>query len=136
MDENVESFAIVDSDEEATTKPRITLKLPSLKSLKAQKPVKPPRPVKLKPLKEVLARLIAQIKKCVIFRLSNPSIFLYILYRKDDYAFFLHPVDVSEVPGYTNVVKRPMDFGTMTNKVAKGKYRSLEDFTVSGIQLA
>ncbi len=53
-----------------------------------------------------------------------------ISYRKDDYAFFLHPVNVSEVPGYSAIVKRPMDFGTMTNKVARGKYRSLEDFTV------
>jgi bromodomain-containing protein 7/9 len=50
--------------------------------------------------------------------------------RKDDYAFFLHPVDVANVPGYSDVVKHPMDLGTMTNKVARGKYRSLEEFTV------
>ncbi|RDB21604.1 hypothetical protein Hypma_011201 [Hypsizygus marmoreus] len=68
------------------------------------------RPVKLKPLKEVLEKLIAQIKK------------------KDDYAFFLKPVDTSQVPGYIDVVKRPMDFGTMTVKVSRGKYRSLEEF--------
>ncbi|KAG6908536.1 hypothetical protein DXG01_004307 [Tephrocybe rancida] len=68
------------------------------------------RPVKLKPLKEVLTKLIAQIKK------------------KDDYAFFLRPVDVSQVQGYTDVVKRPMDLGTMSLKVDRGKYRSLEDF--------
>ncbi|GBE85979.1 hypothetical protein SCP_0805030 [Sparassis crispa] len=69
-----------------------------------------PRPLKLKPLREVLAKLIAQIKK------------------KDDYAFFLKPVDVSQVTGYTDVVKRPMDLGTMTTKVNKGKYHSLEEF--------
>ncbi|KAF8884661.1 hypothetical protein BD779DRAFT_769027 [Infundibulicybe gibba] len=68
------------------------------------------RPVKLKPLKEVLMKLITQIKK------------------KDDYAFFLHPVDPVQVPGYSDVVKRPMDFGTMTTKVTRGRYRSLEDF--------
>lgn len=68
------------------------------------------RPVKLKPLKEVLTRLIVQLQ------------------RKDDYAFFLRPVDVSQVPGYKDVVQRPMDFGTMANKVHRGKYRSLEDF--------
>ncbi|CCL98021.1 uncharacterized protein FIBRA_00014 [Fibroporia radiculosa] len=71
---------------------------------------KPPRPVKLKPLREVLTKLIVQIKK------------------KDDYAFFLHPVDTSQVAGYTDVVKRPMDLGTMTTKVERGKYRSLEEF--------
>ncbi|TFY52621.1 hypothetical protein EVJ58_g9910 [Rhodofomes roseus] len=69
-----------------------------------------PRPIKLKPLKEVLARLIVQIKK------------------KDDYAFFLQPVDVSKVPGYADIVKRPMDLGTMTMKVERGRYRSLEEF--------
>ncbi|EAU83578.1 hypothetical protein CC1G_07951 [Coprinopsis cinerea okayama7 len=71
---------------------------------------KPPRPVKLKPLKEVLQKLIHQIKK------------------KDDYAFFLAPVDVKNVPGYLDVVKTPMDFGTMTDKVNRGRYRSLEEF--------
>ncbi|KAF9263370.1 hypothetical protein L218DRAFT_959397 [Marasmius fiardii PR-910] len=107
----------------------ITLVLPSLKSLKAANASKKskgkasasrygtplqekraPRPVKLKPLKEVLAKLIAQIKK------------------RDDYAFFLQPVDTSQVPGYSDIVKNPMDFGTMSNKVARGRYRSLEEF--------
>ncbi|PCH34908.1 hypothetical protein WOLCODRAFT_133656 [Wolfiporia cocos MD-104 SS10] len=103
----------------------LKLVIPSLKTVQALKgkkrrnsfklaqeePVrKAPRPVKLKPLKEVLAKLIAQIKK------------------KDDYAFFLQPVDVSQVPGYLDVVKRPMDFGTMTTKVGRGRYRSLEEF--------
>ena len=35
------------------------------------------------------------------------------------------------VSGYSDVVKTPMDFGTMTEKVEKGKYRSLEEFKVS-----
>ncbi|KAJ3891063.1 hypothetical protein GG344DRAFT_48113 [Lentinula edodes] len=107
----------------------LTLVLPSLKSLQQakgvkkgkskaaftgyveEKPKKPPRPAKLKPLKEVLTKLIANIKK------------------KDDYGFFLVPVNLEQVPGYTDVVKNPMDFGTITNKVARGKYRSLDDFT-------
>ncbi|KAI0750376.1 hypothetical protein C8Q74DRAFT_364477 [Fomes fomentarius] len=100
----------------------LTFVLPPLSAVKAQKgkkkikltyeePVKKqPRPIKLKPLKEVLTRLIAQIKK------------------KDDYAFFLHPVDPAQVPGYSDVIARPMDLGTMTTKVEKGKYRSLEEF--------
>ena len=50
--------------------------------------------------------------------------------RKDDYAFFLRPVKSENVPGYADVVKRPMDLGTMSHKVSKGKYRSLEDFAV------
>ncbi|KAI5120998.1 hypothetical protein M0805_000459 [Coniferiporia weirii] len=72
--------------------------------------VKVPRPIKLKPLKEVLLKLIAQIK------------------RKDDYAFFLQPVDQSQVQGYSDIVRTPMDFGTMLEKVERGRYRSLEQF--------
>ncbi|EDR02465.1 uncharacterized protein LACBIDRAFT_149883, partial [Laccaria bicolor S238N-H82] len=41
---------------------------------------------------------------------------------------FLKPVDVANVPGYADLVKHPMDFGTMTDKVNRAKYRSLEDF--------
>lgn len=106
----------------------ITLVLPSLKAIKAaklgKKPKlknlgsmqdaelkKPPRPMKLKPLKEVLSKLIVQLKK------------------KDDYAFFISPVDPSRVQGYAEMIKHPMDLGTMSTKVAKGKYRSLEEFT-------
>ncbi|KAK2462175.1 hypothetical protein APHAL10511_005807 [Amanita phalloides] len=113
----------------------ITLVLPSLKALKSSKDgknagkqrsgshvsggyldselleKKPPRPVKLKPLKEVLTKLITQIK------------------RKDDYAFFLRPVDPTQVSGYADVIQRPMDFGTMKVKVEKGRYRSLDDFS-------
>ncbi|KAG8215648.1 hypothetical protein J3R82DRAFT_7519 [Butyriboletus roseoflavus] len=105
----------------------ITLVLPSLRALKAanagkkskpkhanaeveQRP-KIPRPIKLKPLKEVLSKLITQIKK------------------RDDYAFFIHPVNPAQVPGYADVIKNPMDLGTMSVKVTRGKYRSLEEFT-------
>ncbi|TBU42040.1 hypothetical protein BD309DRAFT_963932 [Dichomitus squalens] len=100
----------------------LTFVLPPLSALKAQKskkkikltyeePVKKqPRPIKLKPLREVLSKLIVQIKK------------------KDDYAFFLQPVDPTQVPGYSDVVSKPMDFGTIATKVEKGRYRSLEEF--------
>jgi bromodomain-containing protein 7/9 len=37
---------------------------------------------------------------------------------------------MEQVPGYADVIKRPMDLGTMTMKVEKGRYRSLEDFAV------
>ena len=50
--------------------------------------------------------------------------------RKDDYAFFLEPVDLQKVPGYMDVIKQPMDFGTMADKVSKSKYRSLDEFAV------
>ncbi|KIY49641.1 hypothetical protein FISHEDRAFT_72282 [Fistulina hepatica ATCC 64428] len=105
------------------TIPKLVLKLPALKDGKIAprnmskgppepppKPHRPPRPPKLKPLKEVLAKLIQSIKK------------------KDAYAFFLAPVDASHVPGYVEMIKQPMDLGTMTTKVERGKYRSLGEF--------
>ncbi|KAH9940042.1 uncharacterized protein BXZ73DRAFT_43030 [Epithele typhae] len=121
------SYSPLDSHAESSshaTKPSsgLTFVLPPLSALKAQKtkkkikltyeepPKRQPRPVKLKPLKEVLTRLITQIK------------------RKDDYAFFLKPVDLVAVPHYTDIIARPMDLGTMTTKVERGKYRSLEEF--------
>lgn len=56
-------------------------------------------------------------------------------HRKDDYGFFLVPVDVKQVPGYSDVVQTPMDFGTISNKVAKGRYASLDAFMVTSILL-
>jgi len=50
--------------------------------------------------------------------------------RKDDYAFFLQPVDPELVPGYAEAIQRPMDLGTMSAKVDRGRYRSLEEFAV------
>ena len=120
------------------TQSGITLVLPSLKALKAANKAKanvvadntkkPPRPVKLKPLKDVLTKLIYQIKRCV--RWMEKVSVLTQWNRKDDYAFFIKPVDATQIPGYSDVIKNPMDFGTMTSKVERGKYRSLEDFVV------
>ena len=135
----------------------LTLIIPSLKSLKASQITakktnippssvsrsssvyqdaepqdkKPPRPVKLKPLKEVLSKLIAQIKRFDSCWSLSSVAGAHFTHRKDDYAFFLRPVHPANVPGYTDVIKYPMDFGTMTNKVNRGRYRSLDEFTVS-----
>ncbi|EJD39156.1 Bromodomain-containing protein, partial [Auricularia subglabra TFB-10046 SS5] len=42
---------------------------------------------------------------------------------------FLKPVDPAVAPGYKDVVKNPMDFGTMTKKVQRGRYKTMDDFT-------
>ncbi|KAI9566652.1 hypothetical protein HD554DRAFT_2115469 [Boletus coccyginus] len=89
----------------------ITLVLPSLRALKAANAGKKSKSKQASPLREVLTKLITQIKK------------------KDDYAFFIRPVDPAQVPGYADAITNPMDLGTMTVKVTKGKYRSLEEFT-------
>lgn len=90
----------------------------------------PPRPPKPKPLKEVLTRLINQAQKCVKYNFAWMMADVEWLGRKDAYGFFLNPVDPAQVPGYADVIRRPMDFSTMASKVSKGKYRSLQEFAV------
>lgn len=52
------------------------------------------------------------------------------LVAKDTYEIFLEAVDVNEVPDYSNVIKNPMDLGTMREKVRLGLYESLDDLEV------
>jgi hypothetical protein len=50
--------------------------------------------------------------------------------RKDTYGVFSEPVDSSLVPDYYDVIKEPMDFGTMRKKINKGVYVTLNLFEV------
>nr|XP_055061897.1 bromodomain-containing protein 7 isoform X1 [Misgurnus anguillicaudatus] len=61
------------------------------------------------PLQEALSQLIRQLQ------------------RKDPNAFFSFPVTDLIAPGYTLVIKRPMDFSSMKDKVKKEQYQSLEE---------
>ena len=42
-------------------------------------------------------------------------------------------MDTKLVPNYRSVITTPMDFGTMTTKVEKGRYRSIEQFNVGAL---
>ncbi|KAK3039870.1 hypothetical protein RJ639_028263 [Escallonia herrerae] len=59
---------------------------------------------------------------------------LDILQRRDTYDIFAQPVDPEEeliickVEGYYQIVKHPMDFGTMRAKLQEGMYTDLQDF--------
>ncbi|CBQ70925.1 conserved hypothetical protein [Sporisorium reilianum SRZ2] len=50
------------------------------------------------------------------------------LQRRDSYKFFCEPVNPDEVPGYSDVIKTPMDFGTMQRKVDDRLYSHMDDF--------
>ncbi|XP_057829916.2 uncharacterized protein LOC131040965 isoform X1 [Cryptomeria japonica] len=50
------------------------------------------------------------------------------LQKKDTYGVFSEPVDPEELPDYREVIKHPMDFGTIRKKLAKGDYACLEEF--------
>ncbi len=50
------------------------------------------------------------------------------LQRRDSYKFFCEPVNPDEVPGYLDVIKTPMDFGTMQRKVDDRLYSHMDEF--------
>ncbi|KAM3624812.1 uncharacterized protein V6R79_001908 [Siganus canaliculatus] len=64
------------------------------------------------PLQEALNQLIRQLQ------------------RKDPSSFFSFPVTDLIAPGYSSIIKRPMDFSTMKDKVKKGCYQSLDELKV------
>lgn len=51
--------------------------------------------------------------------------------RRDKYRFFHVPVDTAVVSDYLDVIKKPMDFGTIKRKIERGKYDDIEQFRVS-----
>ncbi|KAJ4947454.1 hypothetical protein JOQ06_009489 [Pogonophryne albipinna] len=64
------------------------------------------------PLQEALNQLIRQLQ------------------RKDPSAFFSFPVTDLVAPGYSVIIKRPMDFSTIKEKVKKEYYQSLDEIKV------
>ncbi|XP_013982719.1 bromodomain-containing protein 7 [Salmo salar] len=66
----------------------------------------------LTPLQEALSQLIRQLQ------------------RKDPSAFFSFPVIDLIAPGYSTIIKRPMDFGAMKEKVKNEYYESPEELKV------
>ncbi|KAJ2514002.1 hypothetical protein H4217_006006 [Coemansia sp. RSA 1939] len=61
-------------------------------------------------LKSSLVRLITRIRK------------------RDSYGFFLEPVNTRAIPDYLDVIKRPMDLGTIRRKVEGGLYSGIAEF--------
>ncbi|KAI4374875.1 hypothetical protein MLD38_012815 [Melastoma candidum] len=50
------------------------------------------------------------------------------LQKKDTYGVFSEPVDPEELPDYHDIIKHPMDFGTVRRKLDDGEYPNLEQF--------
>lgn len=47
---------------------------------------------------------------------------------KDVYAIFVQPVEADHVPGYAELIKRPMDLATMRFNLERGVYRTPREF--------
>lgn len=48
--------------------------------------------------------------------------------KKDPQQFFAHPVSDAIAPGYSSIIKRPMDFATVKEKIENSEYRSVPEF--------
>ena len=45
-------------------------------------------------------------------------------------AFFSYPVTDSIAPGYSSIIKEPMDFSTMKSKIDNAEYNSIIEYRV------
>ncbi|XP_073443801.1 bromodomain-containing protein 9 isoform X8 [Dendrobates tinctorius] len=54
--------------------------------------------------------------------------FLRQLQRKDPHGFFAFPVTDQIAPGYFMIIKHPMDFSTMKDKITANEYKSITEF--------
>lgn len=56
--------------------------------------------------------------------------FLVFLGRKDPHGFFAFPVTDAIAPGYSMIIKHPMDFSTMKDKIHNNEYNTVTEFKV------
>ncbi|XP_062842077.1 bromodomain-containing protein 9 isoform X2 [Trichomycterus rosablanca] len=54
--------------------------------------------------------------------------FLRLLQRKDAHGFFAFPVTDAIAPGYSMIIKHPMDFSTMKEKIDMNEYKTVTEF--------
>ncbi|XP_016426362.1 bromodomain-containing protein 9 isoform X2 [Sinocyclocheilus rhinocerous] len=54
--------------------------------------------------------------------------FLRLLQRKDAHGFFAFPVTDAIAPGYSMIIKHPMDFSTMKDKIDANEYKTITEF--------
>nr|KYP50626.1 Bromodomain and PHD finger-containing protein 3 [Cajanus cajan] len=58
------------------------------------------------------------------------EIIIDFLQRKDPDELFAEPINPDVVEHYYEIVKQPMDFGTMRAKIFEGMYTNIELFKV------
>jgi hypothetical protein len=94
--------------------------VPPVAQPKKKKEEYKPIVIKKKSLYTILTKLIQNLK---------PYYFISVfIIRKDQWGFFLWPVDTSVVQDYLSIVKFPMDLSTMERKVYNREYKTAEEF--------
>uniref|UniRef100_A0A8C6X7H4 Bromodomain-containing protein 9 n=1 Tax=Naja naja TaxID=35670 RepID=A0A8C6X7H4_NAJNA len=56
------------------------------------------------------------------------NVLCFLFFRKDPHGFFAFPVTDAIAPGYSMIIKHPMDFATMKEKIAANEYKSVTEF--------
>lgn len=51
-------------------------------------------------------------------------------FRKDPHGFFAFPVTDAIAPGYSSIIKHPMDFSTMKDRINNNEYNTVTEFKV------
>lgn len=51
-------------------------------------------------------------------------------FRKDPHGFFAFPVTDAIAPGYSSIIKHPMDFSTMSDRIKNNEYNTVTEFKV------
>ncbi|XP_072321871.1 bromodomain adjacent to zinc finger domain protein 2B isoform X13 [Eucyclogobius newberryi] len=77
----------------------------------------------------------ASVKRAKTARDNNRDlglcrVLLAELERHQDAWPFLSPVNLKSVPGYKKVIKKPMDFSTIREKLVSSQYQNLETFII------
>jgi len=74
------------------------------------------------------------VRTCVQKQNSLSKILEYLLVmleKKDVNNFFANPVSDTFAPGYSTIIKEPMDFSTMREMIEDGKFTNLDQFRYS-----
>ena len=64
------------------------------------------------------------------YRGLHRDLVMVLFHRKDQHGFFAFPVTDAIAPGYSTIIKHPMDFSTMKDKIFANEYTTMTEFKV------
>uniref|UniRef100_A0A8C6YEF0 Bromodomain adjacent to zinc finger domain 2B n=1 Tax=Naja naja TaxID=35670 RepID=A0A8C6YEF0_NAJNA len=86
--------------------------------------------ISVSPSKQENVSPVKKMKRDESKDLALCSVLLSELETHEDAWPFLLPVNLKHVPGYRKVIKKPMDFSTIREKLNSGQYPNLEAFAI------
>uniref|UniRef100_A0ABM5EZW7 Bromodomain adjacent to zinc finger domain protein 2B isoform X12 n=1 Tax=Pogona vitticeps TaxID=103695 RepID=A0ABM5EZW7_9SAUR len=86
--------------------------------------------ISVSPSKQESVSPVKKVKRDESKDMALCSVLLSELETHEDAWPFLLPVNLKHVPGYRKVIKKPMDFSTIREKLNSGQYPNLEAFAV------